>query len=123
MSIIQSIKEVDRSASPLSVFGQSLEAVAISGKHQKQADFAEAYPTIEQHLARKVSQKLLLTKFNEAYGHTLHPPGFRKLLEEERKRRGEAGDLATCNSCGQQLPAATMSAESVGNTEEHSHGE
>lgn len=121
MSITDSFKEGDSSASPLSVFEQSLEAVAVSGKHQKEADFAQAYPTIEQHLACKLSQKLLLSKFNEAYGHTLHPPGFRTLLEAERKRRVEAGHLVTCTSCGQQLPAAYQSAGNVADTEEKNH--
>lgn len=115
MSIIQSAKETGSSASPLSAFEQAMEAVAIGGKHQKEADFAEAYPTIEQHLARKVPQKLLLSKFNEAYGHALHPPGFRKLLDEERKRREHSGDIAVCSMCGKRLSTATLEAQAMEN--------
>ena len=123
MSIIQSVKDTGSSASPLSVFGLSLDAVAITGNHKKKADFVEAHPTIEQYLARKVSQKALLSKFNEAYGHTLHPPAFRKLLEEQRKRRAEAGDVVTCTLCGHQLPAAIEVAENAGDTQEQRHAE
>lgn len=123
MSISHKFTEVDKDASRLMIFGQSLETAAVNGKHKKDADFAEAYPTIEQHLARKVPQKVVLEKFNAAYGHTFHPPGFRKMLEAERKRRAEAGDLVACTLCGQHLSAAIKVIDSVGDTEEHGHVE
>ena len=97
--------ELDKNASRLMAFGQSLEQAAVNGKHKKNADFAEAYLTMEQHLARKVPLKVVLQKFNETYGHTLHPPGFRKLLDEERKRRDESGEVVACQSCGKRLGA------------------
>ncbi len=123
MSITHKYTEVDKEASRLMIFDQSLETAAVNGKHKKKADFAEAYPTMEQHLARKVPQKVVLEKFNAAYGHTLHPPGFRKMLEAERKYRAEAGDLVTCTLCGHQLSAVVKVEENMGGTEEHSHVE
>lgn len=123
MSIPHNFTEIDKDASRLMIFGQSLERAAVNGKHKKDADFAEAYPTIEQHLARKVPQKVVLEKFNTAYGHTLYPPGFRKLLDEERKRREESDEVVTCPACGQQLPAAIKVVENVDDTEEQSHVE
>jgi hypothetical protein len=91
-------------ASPLNKLELALQQELARGGKKKDADFKEAYPVIEQHLARKVSQKVLLDKFNAAYGHKLHPPRFRKMLEAERKRRSENGEDATCLTCGQQLP-------------------
>ena len=121
MSISHKFTEVDKDASRLMIFGQSLETAAVNGKHKKDADFAEAYPTMEQHLARKVPQKVVLEKFNTAYGHTLHPPAFRKLLDEERKRREENGEVVACPACGQQLPSAIKVAEDGSDAEEQNH--
>lgn len=89
--------------SPLKKLEMALQHEAVGSKHKKDADFAEAYPIIEQHLACKVSQKVVLAKFNTAYGHAIHPPRFRKMLEDERKRRMEDGDDVICPACGQQL--------------------
>jgi hypothetical protein len=66
-------------------------------------DFVEAYPIIEKHLACKVSQKTVLATFNSAYGHAIHPPRFRTMLEAERKRRSQNGEEVVCATCGQQL--------------------
>ena len=84
----------------------ALQQEVAVGRNKKEADFKEAYPLIEQHLARKVSQKVLLDKFNAAYGHKLHPPRFRKMLEVERKRRSENDEDAMCAACGQKFHAA-----------------
>jgi hypothetical protein len=123
MSTPHSFTEVDKNASRLMIFGQSLEKASVNGKHKKNADFAEAYPTMEQHLARKVPQKVVLEKFNETYGHALYPPGFRKMLDEERKRREESGEVVGCPACGQQLPSAIKVAEDESAAEEQSHVE
>lgn len=120
MSNPNKLGEIDN-ASRLMKFTKSLEQAAPSGKHQKQTDFAEAYPTMEQHLAHKMSQKVMLEKFNETYGHTLHPPAFRKMLDEERKRRSGSGEVVACPTCGQQLPVAVKVTENVVDTEEHNH--
>lgn len=93
-------------ASPLKKLELALQQEATGGRHKKVADFKEAYPLIEQHLARKVSQKALLDKFNAAYGHKVHPPRFRKMLEEERHRRSESGEDAICIACAQRLHTA-----------------
>lgn len=87
----------------LEIFELALQQAPIKSVNQKENDVREAYPAIVQSLARKVPQKVILEKFNEAYGYTLHPPRFRKLLEDERKRRADAGDVAVCKECGQQL--------------------
>ncbi|OOG51257.1 hypothetical protein [Rhodanobacter sp. C01] len=121
MSIPHKFTEVDKDASRLMIFGQSLETAAVNGKHKKDADFAEAYPTMEQHLARKVPQKVVLEKFNTAYGHTLHPLGFRKMLDEERKRRDGCGEVVACSACGQPLLRAIKVAEDGTDAEEQNH--
>lgn len=121
MSISDKFTEIDKDASRLMIFGQSLEMAAVNGKHKKGADFAEAYPTMEQHLARKVPQKVVLEKFNTAYGHTLHPPGFRKMLDEERKRREGSGEVVACSACGQQLLCAIKMGEDGSDAEGQNH--
>src|SRR3546814_783396 len=75
--------------SPLKKMELKLEKESVGGKHKKVADFSEAYPIIEQHLARKVPVSVVLEAFSASYGYTLHAPRFRKLLEAERKRRAE----------------------------------
>lgn len=115
MSISHKFTEVDKDVSRLMIFGQSLEKAAVNGKHQKDADFAEAYPTMEQYLAGKVPQKLVLQKFNETYGYTLHPPGFRKMLDEERRRRKESGEVVACPTCGKHLDATDVAMHPTGN--------
>lgn len=90
--------------SPLEALKNLLQAELGSGKSKKEIDFRDAYPILEEHLNNKVSQRVLLDKFNAAYGHKLHPPGFRKLLHEERKRRAESGDVLVCRTCGQKVP-------------------
>lgn len=100
------------SVSPLEKLMQTLQQ-EVAGKHQRRTDFEEAYPTLEQHLARKVPLKLVLAKFNAAYGYGLHPPAFRKMLEAERGRRTEAGTAVMCATCGHPL----VSADSVEDAE------
>lgn len=86
--------------SPFEILKQSLQAVASTSRKQKEVDFAEAYPLIEEHLHRKVPVKDVIESFKGAYGHALHPPRFRKMLDQERKRRAESGDLLGCGTCG-----------------------
>ncbi|HEL3236775.1 TPA: hypothetical protein ACXIGC_001170 [Stenotrophomonas maltophilia] len=81
-----------------------LEEEVKSSKNQKVIDFAEAYPVIEQHLIASIPQKLMLEKFNAAYGHKMHAPQFRKLLEAERARRNESGEVIACSLCGTSPP-------------------
>ena len=121
MSISHKFTEVDKDVSRLMIFGQSLETAVVNGKHQKNADFTEAYPTMEQYMAHKVPQKVVLQKFNETYGHTLHPPGFRKMLDEERKRREENGEVVACPACGQKLLSAIKVTEGKNDAEEQNH--
>jgi hypothetical protein len=95
----------------------AFQQAAVGGKNQMSAHFSEAYPTIELHLAANVSQKAALDIFNAAYGYKLHPPRFRKMLFDERKRRAEIGDEVVCTTCGQQLPVKESVTEEVRNTE------
>lgn len=89
----------------------AFQQAAVGGTNQVSADFQEAYPLIAQNLAANVSQKAALDIFNAAYGHKLHPPRFRKMLLDERKRRTEAGELLVCIACNQALPAGETATE------------
>lgn len=109
--------------SPLEKLERALQKEAVGGKQKKEADFAEAYPVIEQHLGRKVPVKVVMEMYGEAYGYVIHAPRFRQLLEAERKRRAEDGDWVSCAGCGQRLPAAIKSAGNMGSTEEKHHVE
>lgn len=91
---------------PLDAFKAALEKAAFGRSQKQEADFAEAYPSIEQHLARKVPVRVVIETFSNAYGYNLHAPRFRKLLEAERRRRSESGEVATCPACHQQLTSA-----------------
>ncbi|HEL3759486.1 TPA: hypothetical protein UMV36_003926 [Stenotrophomonas maltophilia] len=103
---------------PLQKLEMLLEREAIGGKNKRAIDFAEAYPLIEQHLSNKVPQKTVLEKFNAAYGHTIYAPQFRKLLDAERKRRAEIGQVMACAACGNQLPSTMEVVKSSDTTEE-----
>ncbi len=100
---------------PLKKLALALQSELVTGKGKKEADFKEAYELLEQNLTLGVSQKVVLARFNAAYGHTIHPPRFRKMLEEERSRRAESGDVAMCSACGQHLESAV---DAVANQEE-----
>lgn len=99
----------------------ALQQVETSGKNKKEADFKEAYPLIEQNLSKKIPFKTVLETFNTAYGYKLHPPGFRKLLLDERKRRSEAGDVLHCVTCGQALPSNESLTDQPRDLEESNH--
>lgn len=99
-SIYEEVKTIEN---PLKFLERKLQEALAKGKNKKQDDFKEAYPLIEQNLAKKVPFKIVLETFNAAYGHALHAPRFRKLLLDERKRRAEAGDELLCVTCGQAL--------------------
>lgn len=92
--------------SPLKKLELALQNEVVGGSCKKDADFKEAYELIEQNLTLKVSQKKVLAQFNAAYGHLIHPPRFRKMLDAERARRAESGDVAVCSACGQNLESA-----------------
>lgn len=107
--------------SPLKKMELKLEKESVGGKHKKVADFAEAYPIIEQHLARKVPVSVVIEAFSASYGYTLHAPRFRKLLEAERLRRAEDGEELSCTACGKRLkdmPMVSVGATSVGATDD-----
>ena len=102
MSTMSEITDAD---SPLKMLEMALKQETGGSGSKRDADFREAFPLIEQYLAGKFRQKVLLDKFNTAYGHKLHPPGFRKMLVAERKRRSMDGEDVTCQACGQRLHA------------------
>ena len=91
---------------PLKKLELALREEVSGGNCKKDADFKEAYELIEQNLTFKVSQKKVLAQFNAAYGYQIYPPRFRKMLDDERARRADSGDVAVCAACGQYLASA-----------------
>lgn len=106
------------SHNPLKTLELKLQQEIARGKNKKEADFKEAYPLIEQYLANKVLFKVVLETFNTAYGYTLHPPRFRKMLFDERKRRAETNDVVVCATCGHSLTSAAEIVELSDNKED-----
>jgi len=96
---------------PLNEMKLAFQQETVGGKNQKAADFSEAFPLINEYVAANVSLKAALKIFNDAYGHKVHPPRFRQMLADERKRRNEAGELLVCTACGQLLPAGETATE------------
>lgn len=99
--------------SPLKNLELALQNKLVGSNHKKDADIAEAFPTIEQHLMRKIPVKVALEMFNLVYGHKIHPPRFRKMLEDERKRRADCGEVVVCPACGQRLTGTVAAEEAV----------
>lgn len=108
----------------LAKFKRGMEAALASAGHSMESKFAEAYEDIEFALANEIAQKTIIDNLNNAYDLRLHPKRFRELLHAERNRRDEAGDAATCKTCGQPLhvkaphipmesPKATHAADSA----------
>ena len=111
--------QIGCATSRVEAFRQSLDNAVVGGKHQKEADFAEAYPFIEQHLSRKVPLKVVMETFGKAYGYVVHAPRFRNLLQAQRMCHGESGDVVACVSCGQQLPTSVLAPQNAVNGQEH----
>ena len=108
--------------SPLKKLELALQKEQVGTKHKKETDIAEAFPTIEQHLVRKVPVKVALEMFNLAYGHKIHPPRFRKMLEDERKRRAGLGEVVACSVCGQPPMDAAAAEDAVYETDSQGEG-
>ena len=119
--MISDIEEVKVVESPLNILEAALQTALVNGKSKKEADFKEAYPLIEQNLAKKVPFKMVLELFNTAYGHKLHPPRFRKLLLDERQRRAVVGDELLCVTCGQAMGAKVIVNEQSNGVEGVNH--
>lgn len=92
--------------SPLNILASALGEQLNKGKSKLEQDFREAYPVLEQHIAKKMRKKILVDQFNAAYKHDLNLIQFRKLLKEERSRRHAEGDAARCQGCGHLLVVA-----------------
>ena len=103
-------------SSPLDALTHALSEQSTKGKGRLEQDFRQAYPVLEQHIAKKMRKKILVDQFNAAYKHELNLIQFRKLLKEERARRHADGDATRCQSCGQLLVEAeeNTSAETTG---------
>ncbi|NCT86548.1 hypothetical protein GXB84_04265 [Stenotrophomonas acidaminiphila] len=93
-------------SSPLDALTHALSEQSTKGKGRLEQDFRQAYPILEQHIAKKMRKKILVDQFNAAYKHELNLIQFRKLLKEERARRHADGDATRCQSCGQLLVEA-----------------
>ncbi|HGM5526229.1 hypothetical protein [Stenotrophomonas maltophilia] len=78
------------------------------GKSKLEMDFRQAYPVLEQHLMQRMRKRLAMERFNAAYSYELSLAQFRKLLNAERERRQEIGEVVACSGCGRpvQEPAA-----------------
>ena len=88
----------------LMAFERAMEAIVPSSKQHKEAScMAKSYLVIEQTLVRNVPLKVVLETFNATYGLKTHPARFRKMLQQERARRKEAGDVVACKHCGHAL--------------------
>lgn len=98
--------------SPLEKLMLALDQDLNGGKSKLEIDFKQAYPVFEQHLARKVRKRMLMERFNTAYGHELNLIQFRKLLNAERERRSESGEVTLCEACGQSLVCVKNAAAS-----------
>lgn len=104
--------------SPLEKLMLSLDQDLKGGKSKLEIDFKQAYPVFEQHLVRKIRKRMLMERFNTAYGHELNLIQFRKLLNSERERRSEAGEVMLCETCGQSLVCVKDAAASTDSGEE-----
>lgn len=104
-------------SSALAALKQALDEQLSKGKSKLEQDFREAYPILEQHIARKMRKKVLMDQFNAAFQHELNLIQFRKLLKEERARRQAEGDAARCPSC-HQLLVGSVEGLVAGTTEE-----
>lgn len=102
----------------LQKFEQLLSEERASGKCKKEIDFRAAYQAIERSLANNVPQRVIIENYKKAFGYTLHPPAFRKLLLEERKRYAESGEAIICNACGQKLVCEVIVTNQVSEAEE-----
>lgn len=88
---------------PLKMFEAALNQKSTVGKGKLAVDFGEAYPLLEQYIAKRTRKRVLMDEFNAAYGHDVKLPQFRKLLNAERQRRAACGDVAVCSACGAEL--------------------
>lgn len=99
---------------PLYRFEAALNQQSILGKGKLIVDFADAYPLLEQYIARRTRKRVLLDEFNAAFGHDVKIPQFRKLLNAERQRRSACGDVAVCSACGTELRTSKADDDSEG---------
>lgn len=83
------------------------------GKSKLEMDFRQAYPVLEQHLMQRTRKRLAMERFNAAYDHQLTLPQFRKLLNAERVRRQETGDIVVCSGCGQPVVGSPAAEQGV----------
>ncbi|MGB5786940.1 MULTISPECIES: hypothetical protein [Stenotrophomonas] len=88
---------------PLDRLQRALAQDLSLGKSKLEMDFREAYPVLEQHLIQRMRKRLAMERFNAAYGYKLNQAQFRKLLNAERERRKEAGDVVVCTGCGRSF--------------------
>lgn len=100
--------------SPLDRLQRALAQDLNLGKSKLEMDFREAYPVLEQHLIQRMRKRLVMERFNAAYSYKLTQVQFRKLLNAERERRKETGDVVVCSGCGRSVhePAAVDQGES-----------
>lgn len=91
---VVSIPQEKAVRSSLDKFQASLQSLEPSKRQRREEALMEAYDTIKQHVERKVPWKVIVAKFNDAYGLSMHPARLRKEFDEERKRREDAYGVA-----------------------------
>lgn len=89
--------------SPLERLEMALAEAVTDGKNKIELDFREAYPVLERHLGQKMRKRAVMERFNAAYKHELNLAQFRKLLNAERERRNESGEVLACSGCGRPI--------------------
>lgn len=94
---------------PLDRLQRALAQDLSLGKSKLEMDFRQAYPVLEQHLMQRARKRVAMERFNAAYEYELSLPQFRKLLNAERERRKEAGDIVVCLGCGRPMQESAVS--------------
>lgn len=77
-----------------------------SKRERTQNQFRDLYPRLESHLAQRKPLKDVLAAFNELTQSKVCVRTFNEMLDQERSRRNQHGDLIACTACGQPLTLA-----------------
>ncbi|MGJ7521738.1 hypothetical protein ACSFA0_14720 [Variovorax sp. LT1P1] len=100
------------------VLVKAVNALQPAGKRTIFTKFTALHSSIEQALARGVTQRAIVETL-EQDGLKLHPAKFKKLLEQARALRHDNGEGLHCRVCGsiQPTPAATEAPHDEGGEE------
>ncbi|RDZ27453.1 hypothetical protein [Lysobacter silvisoli] len=79
-------------------------------REQMQQRFRELYPRLESYLMSGRLVRDVLTAFNDLAQANVCARTFNDMLDQERARRDENGNLICCDTCGQALKPTRKSA-------------